>query len=103
MQPALGAGAAEAAPAYYTPPSGGQPHLSAPTVAPCLPPAALTLGGALPSLPASMAPPLRAWEALRCGADGVSRSVCLVRACTWERLGDLRLASLHFAAGAHRV
>jgi hypothetical protein len=95
MQPALGGGAAEAAPAYYTPPSGGQPHLSAPTVAPCLPPAALTLGGALPSLPASMAPPLRAWEALRCGADGVSRSVCLVRACAWERLGDLRLASLH--------
>jgi len=95
MQPALGGGAAEAAPAYYTPPSGGQPHLSAPTVAPCLPPAALTLGGALPSLPASTAPPLRAWEALRCGADGVSRSACLVRACTWERLGDLRLASLH--------
>eukprot|EP00967_Tisochrysis_lutea_P128445 scaffold219717_cov31-Tisochrysis_lutea.AAC.3 len=63
--------------------------------APCLPPAPLGSVNARPTLPRSFPPPLRAWEAMRCGADGVSASAQLIRSCAWERFGDFRLAALH--------
>ena len=62
--------------------------------APPLPPAPLVLPGALPCMPPAQPPPLHAWEALRCGADALSGTAQLVRACAWERFGDTRLASL---------
>ncbi|KAL1515420.1 hypothetical protein AB1Y20_002046 [Prymnesium parvum] len=63
--------------------------------APPLPPAALKLPGALPTLAAQQPPPLHVWEALRCGAEGYGACTQLVRACAWEHFGHALLVSLH--------
>ena len=81
-------------PEPHNPPALPQPTLSA-GQSPCLPAPSLQLPAALPSMPPDQPPPLHAWDALRCGADGNGASANLVRACAWERFGEMRLAALH--------
>jgi len=76
-------------------PGAGQRPAGAALRAPCLPPASVGGLAARPTLLKSLPPPLRTWEALRCGSDGVGACTQLVRSCAWERFGDTRLAQLH--------
>jgi len=88
-------GAASAGNAAAAPPPAAADGRTSSVRTPCLPPA--PVGGAAaarPTLPKTAPPPLRTWEALRCGADGSGAAAQLVRACAWERFGQRRLSEL---------